>query len=139
MVNVIMGNRGSGKTKRVIDMVNEAVNKESGHVVCLEKGQNLRFNITYNAKLIDCERICHGSSIMTVCLSLFVGFTAAITILRICFIDSLYKITGDDDDSKAVDFLHRLSEFADQTNVKFTITISADIDSASPELQKFII
>ena len=53
MVKVIMGKRGSGKTKQVIDLVNRAVNEEAGNVVCIEKGQNLRFNIKYSAKLID--------------------------------------------------------------------------------------
>ena len=138
MVNVIMGKRGSGKTKRVIDMVNAAVNQESGHVVCIEKGQNLRFNITYNAKLIDVNEYAmelnYDSLFVFIC-----GLYCGNYDITHMFIDSLYKITGDDDDSKAVDFLHRLSEFADQTNVKFTITISADIESASPELQKFLI
>ena len=53
MVKVIMGKRGSGKTKQVIELVNTAVNAEKGNVVCVEKGQNLRFNIKNSAKLID--------------------------------------------------------------------------------------
>ena len=47
MVKVIMGARGTGKTKKMVDLVNKAVNEEAGNVVCIEKGQNLRYNIEY--------------------------------------------------------------------------------------------
>ena len=53
MVKVIMGKKGSGKTKQIIDLVNVAVNEEAGSVVCVENGQTLRMNIKYSAKLVD--------------------------------------------------------------------------------------
>ena len=52
MVKVIMGSRGTGKTKRMIELVNKALTEEAGNVVCIEKGQNLRFNVNPSAKLI---------------------------------------------------------------------------------------
>ena len=53
MVKVIMGSRGSGKTKKMIDLVNKALTEEIGNVVCMEKGQNMRLNVKPSAKLID--------------------------------------------------------------------------------------
>ena len=53
MVKVIIGVKGTGKTKALISMVNEAVEKSNGTVVCIEKGVGLRFDVTYNARLIN--------------------------------------------------------------------------------------
>ena len=53
------------------------------------------------------------------------------------FIDSLYKLTGDDDDAKAVDFLAKLERFSEATGIKFTIMISADVATAPEGISKF--
>lgn len=53
MVKVFMGLPGSGKTKHLIELVNNAVENESGNVVCIELGQKLRFDLHYNVKLVD--------------------------------------------------------------------------------------
>lgn len=45
MVKIIMGLKGSGKTKRLVDMVRDAVNQETGDVVCIEKERKLTFDI----------------------------------------------------------------------------------------------
>ena len=55
MVKVIMGKRGSGKTKQLIEMVNDAIVKEDGHVVCIEMKQKLRYDINYKARLVEAE------------------------------------------------------------------------------------
>ena len=136
MVKVIMGKRGSGKTKQVIDLVNIAVNEEAGNVVCVEKGQNLRFNIKYSAKLIDISEYPMELSYESL-FSFICGLYAGNYDITHVFIDSLYKITGLDDDSKAGAFLDKLEKFSEATGVKFTLTISADIETATDEIRKY--
>jgi len=136
MVKVIMGKRGSGKTKQVIDLVNIAVNEEAGHVVCVEKGQNLRFNIKYSAKLIDVSEYPMQLSYEALFAFLCGLYSGNYDITHV-FIDSLYKITGDDDDAKAGAFLDKLESFSQATGVKFTITVSADIETATEEMKKY--
>ena len=136
MVKVIMGKRGSGKTKQVIELVNTAVNVEAGNVVCVEKGQNLRYNIKHSAKLIDIsdyDMELSYSSLYTYICGLYSG-NYDITHI---FIDSLYKITGDDDDSKAGAFLQKLDAFSKKHGVKITITISDDAESADEIVKSF--
>ena len=53
MIRVIMGKKGTGKTKQMIDMINQAVQSEHGNVVCIEKGDKLRFDINYQIRLVD--------------------------------------------------------------------------------------
>ena len=136
MVKVIMGKRGSGKTKQVIEMVNTAVNVEKGSVVCVEKGQNLRFNIKHSAKLVDISDYDISLSYEGLYAYICGLYSGNYDITHV-FIDSLYKITGDDDDSKAGAFLAKLDKFSEEHGVKVTITISDDIESADESIKKF--
>ena len=52
MVKVIVGLKGSGKTKKLVELVSKAVNEEQGDVICIEKDRNLTFDIPYQARLI---------------------------------------------------------------------------------------
>ena len=53
MVKIIMGLKGSGKTKKLIDSINETVVQTNGSVVCIEKGDALKFDVSYRCRLID--------------------------------------------------------------------------------------
>ena len=53
MINVIMGLKGSGKTKKLIDSINEAVSSASGDVVCIEYGKKLTYDVNYRVRLVD--------------------------------------------------------------------------------------
>lgn len=136
MVKVIMGKRGSGKTKQVIELVNEAVNVEAGSVVCIEKGQNLRMNVNYNAKLIDLSEYPMTLSYDTLYAFICGLYSGNYDITHV-FLDGLYKLTGDDDDAQAGKFLEKLESFSKASGVKFTLTISADIETATDEIRKF--
>ena len=61
MVQLIIGLKGSGKTKKLVDMVRDAVNEETGDVVCIEKERKLTFDIPYQARLIDASAYDIGS------------------------------------------------------------------------------
>jgi hypothetical protein len=55
MIKLIIGKKGSGKTKKLVDLVNEATSKSLGNVVCIEKGDTLTFSVTHKARLIDAD------------------------------------------------------------------------------------
>ena len=55
MIKLFIGGKGSGKTKTLIEMVNNAVEASKGNVICIEKGDKLIHDITYKARLIDTE------------------------------------------------------------------------------------
>ena len=56
MITLIIGNKGSGKTKKLIQQANEAVEKSNGNVVVIEKGTKLTYDITHKARLIDTDQ-----------------------------------------------------------------------------------
>ena len=55
MVNVIVGQKGSGKTKELIEAIQSAVKNENGDIVCIEKGNSLRYDVSYRVRLVDAE------------------------------------------------------------------------------------
>ena len=61
MVKVIVGLKGSGKTKQLIDSINSAIKNESGSMVCIEKGSALTFDIDYRVRLIDASEYSIGT------------------------------------------------------------------------------
>ncbi len=135
MVKVIMGLKGSGKTKQLIDLVTEAVGDEQGDVVVLEKGPKLTYDIPYRARLIQSTSYPFGSYDF---LKGFIsGLHAGNYDITSVFIDGLYKLVDDSASESAEAFLDWLEEFSNAENVKFTITISADKATATEGMKKY--
>ena len=130
MIRVIMGKKGSGKTKQMISMINEAVQTEHGNVVCIEKGNKLTFDIHYQIRLVESSQ--YDIANYTALKGFISGLYAGNYDITHIFIDSLTKIVGGECDNDTENFLDWLSKFADQHNIKFTITISDD-ESLAPE------
>lgn len=123
MIQLIVGNKGTGKTKRLIDFINGAVETSKGSVVCVEKGMNLRFNLTNKARLIDVD--AYGISSFDELYAFVCGLCASNYDITDLCIDGGLKIGGKDMEA-LLHFLDRLSVLAEESNVKMLLTISCD-------------
>ncbi|HIW92973.1 MAG TPA: hypothetical protein H9868_00360, partial [Candidatus Flavonifractor merdipullorum] len=56
MVRVIMGVKGTGKTKQMIELINSAVHSENGNVVCIERGGKLTYDIHSKIRLVEASQ-----------------------------------------------------------------------------------
>ena len=130
MIRVIMGKKGSGKTKQMIEMINSAVQTEHGNVVCIEKGSKLTFDIHYQIRLVEASQ--YDIADYTALKGFVSGLYAGNYDITHIFIDSLTKIVGGDCDHETEKFLDWLERFAEKHGIKFTITISVD-ESLAPE------
>ena len=135
MIRVIMGKKGSGKTKQVIDMINNAVQTENGNVVCIEKGEKLTFDIHYQIRLVEASD--YDIADYTALKGFVSGLYAGNYDITHIFIDSLTKIIGADTDHETEKFLDWLNNFSETHNIKFTITISDDETLASEGVKKY--
>ena len=136
MIRVIMGKKGSGKTKQMIEMINSAVQTEHGNVVCIEKGNKLTFDLHYQIRLVESTQsvMSHYTALKGFISGLYAG-NYDITHI---FIDSLTKIVPSEATDLAVeDFLDWLNDFGEDNNIKFTVTISADSSLASDGVKKY--
>ena len=122
MITLIIGNKGSGKTKRLIQLANEAVEKSNGNVVVIEKGAKLTYDVSHKARLIDIEQYNVSG------FDAFYGFLSGICAgnydVTDIFVDSTLKITGRDFEALA-DFVAIANERASHSEVKIVMLISA--------------
>ena len=120
MIKLIIGRKGSGKTKKLVDMVNAAAETSLGNVVCIEKGDTLTYSVTHKARLIDAES--YGISGYAEYYGMVAGIKAGNHDVTHIFGDATLR-RGERDFDKLADFLNRISAI---TDVEFIFTISAD-------------
>ena len=132
MVRLILGVKGSGKTKQLIEMINRAASNENGSVVCVEMGKKLVYDVSPNVRLVESSDFAADN------FTFFKGFISGMYASNYVFIDSLCKIIPSEPDSAEVEeFLAWLDRFSDANGVKFTITISADIALATEAIKAY--
>ena len=131
MIKLIIGNKGAGKTKKLIDLVNSCVENSDGNVVCVEKEQKLTYDVSSRARLLETDtyRISGHKA--------FYGFLAGICSgnydVTDILIDATFKIVGRDY-SKLPLFFEMLSELSEATDVDFIFTISCDKEDLPVEI-----
>ena len=135
MLKLIIGVKGTGKTKALISMVNEAVDKSDGTVVCIEKGVGLRFDVKYTARLIN------TNDYLIFDAEALYGFVAGILAsyhdVTDLFIDSALKISNNDMASFET-FLKEVDELSNKLNVNVVATSSIPVEEASDIVKKYI-
>lgn len=137
MVKLIMGLKGSGKTKKLVDLACEAVNEGNGDVVVIEKERKLTYDIPYQARLIDAASYDIGS--YEFLKGLICGIHAGNYDITHFYIDNFYKLVDDKSDEALVSFITWLDSFSNNENMEFVISISADPAAAPDTLKSFLI
>ena len=136
MVRVIMGVKGTGKTKQMIELINTAAKNEDGSVVCIEHGSKLTYDIHYQIRLIEAKEYALTSFDM---LKGFIsGLHAGNYDITQVFVESLTKLVNvSAEDPQVEHFLDWLNDFGEKNGIKFTVTISADTALASDGVKKY--
>ena len=135
MIRVIVGKKGSGKTKQVIEMINSAVDTEPGNVVCIEKGEKLMLDISHKIRLVEASE--YDIADYTAMKGFISGLYAGNYDITHIFIDSLTKIIGAEVNFETEKFLDWLNAFSQKNGIKFTITISDEESLMSEGIKKY--
>lgn len=135
MVKVIMGLKGSGKTKQLVDLINTAAGTEHGNVVAIERSPKMTFDVHYKIRLVDSES--YAVSSYEAMKGFISGLYAGNYDITHIFIDSLTKIIPGECDHQTEDFLDWLEGFSEKNGIKFTVTISADAALATEGIKKY--
>lgn len=136
MVKVIVGLKGSGKTKQLIDSINSAIKNESGSMVCIEKGSALTFDIDYRVRLIDASEYDIGN--YTFLKGFISGLHAGNFDISHIFIDGLYKLSGSKDPDETAAFLAWCETFGKANKLEFTLSISDDPANLPESVTKYM-
>ena len=126
MIKLIVGNKGSGKTKTLISMTNEAVSHSAGNVVCLEKGLKLTYDITHKARLVDTDE--YAVEGFDALYGFLAGLMAGNYDITHIFVDATLKIGGRDYEALA-DFLKKVDDLSKISGTAFTFTVSTDLEN----------
>ena len=135
MIHVIMGLKGSGKTKKLIDGINTAVAQASGDVVCIEYGKKLTYDVTYKVRLVDSQE--YGIKSAEMLKGFLSGMHAGNFDITHVFIDNLYKTIGADLAS-AEEFVAWAAKFAADNSMEITVTLSEDPANASEAMKQYL-
>ncbi len=135
MIHIIMGLKGSGKTKKMIDGINAAVAQAQGDVVCIEYGKKLTYDIPHKVRLVDSKEYAISNSDML--KGFLSGLHAGNFDITHVFIDNLYKTIGADKDT-AEAFLTWCAAFAAENSMEITITVSEDPANASDAVKQYL-
>lgn len=137
MVKLILGLKGSGKTKRLVELVREAVAMENGDVVCIEKEKKLTYDIPYQARLIGAGAYdikSYESIKGFVC-----GLHSGNYDITHVFVDNFFKLVGNKDTVAFGEFIEWLKVFSEKENVEFVISASIDPGEVDEKLKAYMI
>ena len=135
MIHVIMGLKGSGKTKKLINAIHDTVAASQGDVVCIEYGRKLTYDLSYKVRLVDSKE--YGISSSEMLKGFLSGLHAGNFDITNVFIDNLYKTIGTDL-AAAEDFVAWCAKFAADNSMEITITISDDPAKASDGMKQYL-
>ena len=135
MIHVIMGLKGSGKTKKLLASINETVANASGDVVCIEYGKKLTYDVNYRVRLVDSKE--YGINNLDMLKGFLSGLHAGNFDITNVYIDNLYKTIGADRAAGEA-FILWCAQFAEANNMNITVTVSDDPAGASEEVKKFL-
>ena len=135
MIHVIMGLKGSGKTKKLIASINETVASTNGDVVCIEYGKKLTYDLTYRVRLVDSKE--YGINNQDKLKGFLSGLHAGNFDITNVYIDNLYKTIGSDR-AQGEAFILWCAEFAQANDMNITLSVSDDPAEASDAIKAYL-
>ena len=135
MMKIIIGVKGTGKTKTLIEMINSALETSKGSVVCIEKGSNLRLTLSYNCRLINSDEymIEDAQSLY----GFIAGLLASNHDITDLFIDATFRICNRD--LEAFDkFVVEVDALASKYDVNLVMTLSMPTENATENIKKYL-
>ncbi len=134
MVTLIIGNKGSGKTKKLVDAANAAAKTVSGNVVVIEPKAKLMTEIAHEARLIAlADYDVHGAEAM---YGFLAGICAGNYDVQEIYVDSIMKVLGEDADLAA--FIQKIDVLAKKAETKVTLSVSMGEADVPAELKELV-
>ncbi|MBR6483894.1 MAG: hypothetical protein IKT14_02640 [Clostridiales bacterium] len=134
MIKIIAGEKGTGKTARLVDDIN-TVDMEDNNVVCIERGNRLDQLLKPNVRLVNMKE--YPVSGYDQLLAFVGGICSKDYDLTHIYIDSIYKVAGDDSLDNLASFIEKLDGFLKETPITATIILSGKTDELPEGVKKF--
>ena len=141
MIQVILGDKGSGKTKRLIDLANEALKSEHGNIIFIDDDKRYMYDLRHEIRFVDaseypaaCKCTAHEF------LAFVCGMLSADFDLSMIAVDAFKKLVKTPlDDLELEQFFEKLERVSDAHNCKFVLSISAPEDEVPEYIRKYTV
>ncbi|QIB69183.1 hypothetical protein Ami103574_07540 [Aminipila butyrica] len=124
MVKLLIGKKGSGKTKTMLDMANEMVEDSKGNIVFINKNQRLMCDLKHKIRVVCMEDFQHITN-----SDEYIGFLYGIISsdhdIETVFIDSILK-HADIHEDNIPEFVDRLKKISNRYDIEFVVSLSAE-------------
>lgn len=136
MIDLIVGAKGSGKTPLMLQEIENEARNENSNVVFIKHGRRLDLVLPHSIRLIDItEYPVRGYAEL---IAFLAGLSAKDYDITHIYIDSIFKVVGDDNPQHLVTFVKNLAAFAPKVDSNITIAVSCDPDEIPDEIQPFV-
>ena len=132
MIQVIHGKKGSGKTKRILDMANAAIKEHKGDIIFLDDDNRYMFDLRHEVRFVNARE--YGSDSPEMFFGFLCGMLAQNFDISAIFIDAFLKLVKTDVE-KTEQFFTRLETLSEKHRVEFVISVNCD-DAVAPEFIK---
>ncbi len=137
MIQLIVGEKGKGKTKHLLEKVNASAKTSNGNIVYLDKNSKHMYELNNKIRLINASEYPISSE------DEFVGFVCGIVSqdhdLEQVYLDSFMDVAYIKDRTRVEDVVKKLDRISDQFKVDFIISVSLDSSELSEYMQSKVI
>lgn len=139
MIRVIMGDKGSGKTKRLIDMTNEALKSEHGNIIFIDDDKRYMYDLRHEIRFVDASEYpvankCNANEF----LAFICGMLSADFDLSLIAVDAFKKLVKTPlADAEMENFFSNLERLSDAHNCNFVLSISVSDEEVPEYIRKY--
>ncbi len=137
MLKIVIGPKGSGKTRKMVDVLNHMATDQHLNVACIERGGRLDGYIKPQIRLVDVAE--YPVSSFNELLSFIAGISAKDFDMNELFIDSIFKVAKSESIEELVTFAKNLDRFSTEHDFNATITLSAEKEDLPSDLVDFCV
>ncbi len=136
MIKILAGEKGEGKTKKLIEMANNAGKTSNGHVVFIDDDNRHMYDLHYNIRFVKTNFTMDDQKI-------FFGFICGILSqdndIEEIYIDGLHNIVKGLESDDVVDFIAEIEKLSAEKSVDFIFIISSKVDTLPEQIKKYVI
>ncbi|MBE5783598.1 MAG: twitching motility protein PilT [Clostridiales bacterium] len=132
MIQVIHGKKGSGKTKKILDMANAAIKEQKGDVIFIDDDNRYMFDLRHEVRFVNAGE--YGSDSPEMFFGFLCGMLAQNFDISVVFVDAFLKLVKTDVENTE-EFYRRLEVLSEKHNVQFVLSVNCD-DAVAPEFIK---
>ena len=138
MIQVIHGKKGSGKTKRILDMANTAIKEHKGDIIFVDDDNRYMFDLRHEVRFVNAGE--YGSDSPEMFFGFLCGMLSADFDLSLIAVDAFKKLVRTDLDTDEMrDFFAQLENLSEKHHCNFVLSISSAAEDVPEFIEKYVL